>query len=322
MPGIGNPWFETMRGSVTEATATYISPAANIPVSPTMGSIGLNAETALLKSSAAVETAQEAKNAIIQFGDKFLPLSAIGQPSGVVGFDAGGGATIPALVGGYAYLTLGVASSTPMSHLQMSTGNGSANLIAWGDAAGSYLAVDAAALHPNTNGATSLGTAGNAWSAIVSQTALQVISDLNDKVLVGTIGDSAYTDTTTKLRAVWADIQGIVYTLKDGQSGRQHVGVIAQYVEAAFTKQGLNADDFGVWCSTPKTQVVTQVIDGKNVTTVEPVYEADGKTQATQQTVRYEELLCLGLFCERIERAESLAALTARVTALEAKAAA
>ncbi|WP_158092946.1 hypothetical protein, partial [Acetobacter sp. DsW_059] len=55
--------------------------------------------------------------------------------------------------------------------------------------------------------------------------------------------------------------------------------------------------------------------DGVTTTTEEPVYEADGKTQATQQTVRYEELLSLGIFCERLERAD----LAARVTALEAK---
>ncbi|OUJ08047.1 tail fiber domain-containing protein, partial [Acetobacter sp. DsW_059] len=121
------------------------------------------------------------------------------------------------------------------------------------------------------------------FSGAVLQSAVQVVSDANDKTIIGTIGTSDFTAETTKLRAAWAAISGVVYTLNFSTNAtkRNHIGVIAQTVQAAFTAQGLDPSDYGLWCSTPKTKAVTSTVDGVTTTTEEPVYEADGKTQAT-----------------------------------------
>ena len=214
------------------------------------------------------------------------------------------------------------AGNTSQSIIQLGTGLTSSSqtpgfviLTAWADTTSQNLSVTCASLIPNTANATALGSANNYWSGIVSESAVQVISDENDKTIVGTIGSTDYAAETTKLRAAWAAISGVVYTLNSSTNKRKHIGVIAQTVQSAFTAQGLDPSDYGLWCSTPKTKQVESTVDGKTVYTTEPVYEADGKTQATQQTIRYEELLSLGVFCERLERVD----LAARVTALEAK---
>lgn len=325
----GNPVFQSVGGDASAATVTYTASGATVATTMALSAMGVLLASTVATSSSAAEVANEAKAAVSGFNDaltqataKSVQTSQIGVANGVVGIDSGNGVTINP-VGGDSYLNMGKKGSGGKGSIQFYTGssaNGSPDVglyAQWGS--GKFDGIfyfQAAQVVPSTTNATALGTSSNAWSGIVSQTAVQVISDANDKTIVGTIGDSAYADVTTKLRAVWADISGVVFTLNAGQSNRQHIGVIAQTVQAAFQKQGLDAANFGVWCSEPKTQIVRKVVDNETVETIEPVYEADGTTQATQQTIRYEELLSLGLFCERLDHAD----LVTRVAALEAKA--
>lgn len=316
----GNPVFQSVGGDASAATVTYTATGATVATTMALSAMGVLLASTAANSASATEVANQAKAAVSGFNAALAKCITTDQASvagGYVAYDAGGGANIPSIVGSDAYLTVGNAGGG-YAHLVMNNNVGSTHFISWGDtnAQKKYIAAGADAFLPDGDGSASLGVSGNAWSGLVTQTSPQVVSDINDKTIVGTIGDSAYADVTTKLRAVWADISGVVFTLNAGQSNRQHIGVIAQTVQAAFQKQGLDAADFGVWCSDPKTKVVETVVDGKTVRTIEPVYEADGTTQATQQTIRYEELLSLGLFCERLDHAD----LVTRVAALEAKA--
>lgn len=326
----GNPVFQSVGGDASAATVTYTATGATVATTMSLSAVGVLLASTAATSSSAAEVANEAKSAVSGFNDALtkategaVQTSQIGVAGGVVGIDAGGGINLTTSTNGdnNTYINLGKTGATNMVKLQFVSASAvsqCSGIIAWGGTGNNdgCLSIAGSELIPDSSNTTNLGTSGNAWAAIVSQTAVQIISDANDKTIVGTIGDSAYADVTTKLRAVWADISGVVFTLKDGQSNRQHIGVIAQTVQAAFQKQGLDAADFGVWCSDPKTKAVQTVVDGKTVTTIEPVYEADGTTQATQQTIRYEELLSLGLFCERLDHVD----LVTRVAALEAKA--
>lgn len=324
----GNPVFQTVGGDASAATVTYTATGATVATTMALSAMGVLLASAADTSSSAAEVANEAKSAVSGFNDALtkategaVQTSKIGVAGGVVGIDSGGGVNLTSITGDTTYVNLGQIGVSNMVRLQFYSGAASgvgSGIVAWGGTGNidGSLSIIGSALIPDTPNKTNLGTSGNAWASIVSQTAVQVISDANDKTIVGTIGDSAYADVTTKLRAVWADISGVVFTLNAGQSNRQHIGVIAQTVQAAFQKQGLDAANFGVWCSEPKTKAVQTVVGGKTVTTIEPVYESDGTTQATQQTIRYEELLCLGLFCERLDHAD----LVTRVAALEAKA--
>ncbi|MBS1034979.1 tail fiber domain-containing protein [Gluconobacter cerinus] len=316
----GNPVFASVGGDASKATVTYTATGATVATTMALSAMGVLLASTADTSSSAATVANEAKAAVSGFNDALSKCVTADQASvagGYVAYDAGGGVNIPSLVGPDAYLTIGTMGAG-YSHLVMNNNVGNPHFISWGDtgAQKNYIAVGASSFLPDGDGSASLGISGNAWSGLVTQTSPQVVSDINDKTIIGTLGDSAYADVTTKLRAVWADISGVVFTLNAGQSNRQHIGVIAQTVQAAFQKQGLDAAEFGVWCSDPKTKAVQAVVGGKTVTTIEPVYEADGTTQATQQTIRYEELLSLGLFCERLDHAD----LVTRVAALEAKA--
>lgn len=299
--------------------------------SQTIAALAKSASDANAASTTAAGDATDAKTtaaSALSTAKSSLQPSQAGKAGGFVSLDSNLTATVPAnptngnpilnvgdpddQSGGWGYINLKVGGAEkPFSMHAFSSGmNGTVKGQPGLEVGGSIVPT------PGLS-ASCCGTASAYWNGITSGSAVDVVSDLNDKTIIGEIGNTDYADVTTKLRAVWAEISGYVYTLKNGTSGRNHVGVISQYVAAAFQKQGLDAGEFGLWCSTPKTvSKVTQNEDGTTTVTAIPVYEADGKTQATQETIRYAELLCLGIFCERLERTD----LATRIAALETKA--
>ena len=334
----GTPVFVTVGGDASAATATYTASGATTSTTVTLSNLAetvasnttavaeaatnaatavstantaaTNAASASTLAGSAVQTSQaNTASGYLQIGSNGCS-ATLGQESlaANAGLTIGNqGADYQSFVNFYSGTTAGGTDNDSKIFATGGTGNLDGDIGVW----------TSGAFRPWNNNQTALGTSNNYWSGIVSESAVQVISDANDKTIVGTIGASDYTAETTKLRAAWAAISGVVYTLNlsTNATKRNHIGVIAQTVQSAFTAQGLDPSDYGLWCSTPKTKTVTSTVDGKTVYTTEPVYESDGKTQATQQTVRYEELLSLGIFCERLERSD----LAARVTALEAK---
>lgn len=335
----GTPVFVSVGGDASNATATYTASGATTTTTVTLGNLAETvaenttaAATANTTATAAQSTANSASTtaaSALSVANAAIPQTDIGATSGVVGIDSQSRASIPngAQFGASATnaiaIQFGNSTNAIGSVYQWYYVNGTSNADigiqftggSTTDGGQGSIAYSAIQLAPASANVTALGTASAPWSGVVSQTAVQVVSDANDKTVVGTIGASDYTAETTKLRAAWAAISGVVYTLNTSTNKRNHIGVIAQTVQSAFTAQGLDPSDYGLWCSTPKTKQVESTVDGKTVYTTEPVYESDGKTQATQQTIRYEELLSLGIFCERLERAD----LAARVTVLESK---
>lgn len=330
----GNPVFETVGGDASAATVTptgrttagsLADLAAQVVTNTTdAGTAKANAASALNTANSAAAQATEA----LSQASQAITSSSANIAGGYAALDGSGNANVPgnmavgASNSGARSFSIGHTGLKDWIRFQFYTGTGVAanpdfvfiGMNGTGNTDGTC-ALQGTAFQPLSSNTMTLGSSNNAWSGITSQTAVDVISDLNDKNIIGTLGNATYADVTAKLRVVWASISGVVYTLKSGQSGRQHIGVIAQYVAAAFKAEGLDAADFGVWCSTPKKQIVTKAVDGQKIMSIEPVYETDGKTQETQETIRYAELLSLGLFCEKLERAD----LEARVAALESK---
>ncbi|WP_086555085.1 tail fiber domain-containing protein [Acetobacter sp. DmW_043] len=327
----GTPVFVSVGGDASAATATYTPSGATTSTTIALGDLAASVAsnttavaTAATNASAAVTTANAAQSTAttaasaaataLSVANAAIPASEIGAASGVAGLDSSKTLLAPSSKISINYNT-GNAVTAEID-IYSSGGTNTDAFMSWSGGTGKLDAnmwIGAAQLACFS--AFPIGTAAYPFSGAVLQSAVQVVSDINDKTIIGTIGASDYTAETTKLRTAWAAISGAVYTLNFSTNKRKHIGVIAQTVQAAFTAQGLDPSDYGLWCSTPKTRAVTSTVDGATTITEEPVYEADGKTQATQQTVRYEELLSLGIFCERLERAD----LAARVTALEAK---
>lgn len=328
----GTPVFVTVGGDASLATATYTASGATTSTTVTLGNLAASvasnttaAAAAATNASAAVTTANAAQSAATSAAsDAATALTTAGAANTLASAAAPASQILDSsgnLLAKTGTILLNYnAGTSAATQLNFFSSGGTVNdgfITVLGGTGASDGDMWIGAKQLACYSALPIGTATFPFSGAVLQSAVQVVSDANDKTVIGTIGASDFTDTTTKLRAAWAAISGVVYTLNfsTNETKRNHIGVIAQTVEAAFKAQGLDSSDYGLWCSTPKTKRVESTIDGETVYTTEPVYESDGKTQATQQTVRYEELLSLGIFCERLERAD----LAARVTALEAK---
>ena len=92
-------------------------------------------------------------------------------------------------------------------------------------------------LAPSGDGYYSCGTAGYRWSDVYAQNSTIQTSDVNDKTDVEALPEKYLTmmDNITPLR----------YKLIDGQSGRYHVGFVAQEVESAMAAAGVDSMEFG-----------------------------------------------------------------------------
>lgn len=142
----------------------------------------------------------------------------------------------------------------------------STSLVALGNNSGQGVFVNSSgSFSASADGIMSLGTSGFRWTTVYATTGTINTSDANQKTEIA--------DLTAAELAVAKRIKGLFKTFKfkeavaaKGEGARKHVGVMAQDVQAAFAAEGLNADEYGIFCS--------DTIDG--VTTL---------------GVRYEELL-------------------------------
>ena len=141
------------------------------------------------------------------------------------------------------------------------------NLMAFsaGSGNGFFINSSGAAVAPGTDNVMSLGTSGFRWTTVYATTGTINTSDANQKEQIA--------DLSAAELAVAKRIKGLFKTFKfkdavaaKGEGARKHVGVMAQDVQAAFAAEGLDANQYGLFCS--------DTIDG--VTTL---------------GVRYEELL-------------------------------
>jgi hypothetical protein len=127
--------------------------------------------------------------------------------------------------------------------------NSSNTLVALGNSSGQGIFVNgSSAFAPSNDGAMTCGAATFRWSTVYATTGTINTSDANQKTEIA--------DLTEAEMAVARRIKGLFKTFKfkdavaaKGIAARKHVGVLAQDVQAAFEAEGLNANDYGVFCS-------------------------------------------------------------------------
>ena len=99
--------------------------------------------------------------------------------------------------------------------------------------------VGGAQFAPAGSGGMSCGAASHLWSAVYAQSGTIQTSDATHKEDVEALPEKylAMLDAVTPRR----------FRLKEGTSGRYHVGFIAQEVEAAMAEAGVSDMEFGGW---------------------------------------------------------------------------
>ncbi len=130
------------------------------------------------------------------------------------------------------------------------------------DASGSWSPADD--YHAGTNPAQSLGLAAKRWSVVYANTTPISTSDRAEKEEIEDLSGA-------ELRVASA-LKGLVKKFKFKGRVRKHVGVIAQDVQDAFTAEGLDATEYGLFCSDTWT-------------------DEDTGEEKTRLGIRYEELL-------------------------------
>jgi hypothetical protein len=115
----------------------------------------------------------------------------------------------------------------------------------------------------NSDNAQNLGSSSNRWDNVYATNGNIQTSDRNEKEEIEDLSEA-------ELRVATA-IKGLIKKFKFKGRVRKHIGVIAQDVEAAFTAEGLNASEYGLFCS--------------------DTFEDEDGNSVTRLGVRYEELL-------------------------------
>jgi hypothetical protein len=132
------------------------------------------------------------------------------------------------------------------------------NIIALQSSAGNGVFVNGsgATFTPSSDNTMSLGSSGFRWTTVYATTGTINTSDATQKTEIA--------DLTAAELAVARRIKGLFKTFKfkdavaaKGAGARKHIGVMAQDVQAAFAAEGLNASDYGVFCSDTVDDVTT-----------------------------------------------------------------
>ena len=141
---------------------------------------------------------------------------------------------------------------------------------------------------PSADNAYSNGTAALRWSVIYSATALINTSDATQKQQVRKLND-AEKQAALGIKQALKTFKFNDSVAEKGDKARIHIGVLAQEVREIFSVVGLDANDYGLFCSdtwyvNDKQEVfkTNLDVDGKAINTLTPV---------TRLGVRYEELL-------------------------------
>jgi hypothetical protein len=205
------------------------------------------------------------------FGDVTSALGYVPYPNtNPSGFVNSSGSVAFASSAGSASTASSASTATNLSGGTLTTSSyllsSSSSLVAIGNSSGQGVFVNGSgSFSSSVDNTMSCGTSGFRWTTVYATTGTINTSDANQKQQIQNLTDVEL--------AVATELKSKVKTFKfndavtaKGLNARKHVGWIAQDVQTAFANHGLNANDYGLFCSD----------------------EIDGKIQLG---VRYEELL-------------------------------
>lgn len=145
----------------------------------------------------------------------------------------------------------------------------------------SYTASIGGTMVPSADNAYALGAPAYKWSVIYSQTGSINTSDENDKEEINFISDQEKI-VAIKLKSLIKKYKFKEAVEKKGENARIHFGIIAQDVSNAFKEQGLDPNNYGIFC-----EDFWYEKNGKILNQFET-----GSIKKIRLGIRYEELLC------------------------------
>ena len=107
--------------------------------------------------------------------------------------------------------------------------------------------IDALSLQPQTNNSTALGTASSRWTEVFAINGTINTSDGRNKQQVRSINEKEKS-VATKLKSLIRAYKWNDAVESKGDKARIHFGIIAQDVKTAFEEEGINADEYGIFC--------------------------------------------------------------------------
>lgn len=138
------------------------------------------------------------------------------------------------------------------------------------------------------NGYTNLGSGSYRWKQLFATTATISTSDRNLKKDIYQLTDT-HLDFFLKL-------QPVSFLFKDGESGRTHIGFIAQDVEQAMSECGLTDLDFAGFCKDQKVEVFFEEDEnGDKIEKERPILDENGNPDYIY-SLRYEEFIALNTY--------------------------
>ena len=182
----------------------------------------------------------------------------------------------------------GVGVSDTFGIMRKAAGAGSWTTLLLGDSNGAW--------KPGTDNTQTLGTAVNRWSVVYAGTGAINTSDSREKQQVR--------DLSNAEQAVAVRCKSLLRAFKfndavavKNDNARIHFGVMAQDVQAAFAAEGLNADNYALFCY---DEWKDKYLDLEELVVLEDGTEEMRKTGERRLVrtagnrfgVRYEELLC------------------------------
>ena len=142
---------------------------------------------------------------------------------------------------------------------------------------------------PSADNAYSCGTAALRWSVIYSATALINTSDASTKTVIGSI-DDVEKRVAQRIKSGIKKYQLNNSIAEKGNAARIHWGVIAQDVKAAFEAEGLNAEQYAMFCSDSWFEKDGERVLDENGEIMTSGDTPEGAVKITRLGIRYEEL--------------------------------
>jgi hypothetical protein len=176
------------------------------------------------------------------------------------------------------YVLLGsVTGNTPYIGASLNSSNAATNLsLSTNNTQRVVVKSDGAEFYPFANNAMKLGSASNRWTEVFATNGTINTSDQSEKQQIEFLSD-AEKQVATELKGLIKKFKFNSAVTKKGDNARIHVGVIAQDVENAFKSNGLDPEDYGIFCKDIwYTHNDKQVEVDKNEDYLNIYYELDG----------------------------------------------